>query len=356
MDNPNKSLFSAKNNKFAFLALIGAVTLVLLHGLLSLSLSRKVDPVIVTLEAGDSLTAIAQKLSEGKVINSAFWFGFYARISGVQNHLQAGKYQFEKKINSPEVLTALVNAEALQEEISILIPEGFNVWEIDQRLSDVGIILNTGSFARIALQHEGYLFPDTYRFSRGTSPGIILRAMRRNFKEKTTSFAEELDERILVIASMLEKEVRSPQDMRLVAGIIERRLALGQQLQIDAAVTYGVCRALVEQTQELVSSEIESGLVASLIPQTDFFDGRSCNVVLVPVALYLDFNSSYNTYKNFNLPPTPISNPGIESISAALNPQPSEYLYYLNPRGGGATIFSRSDAEHEAARRKFLGL
>ncbi|MDP3697075.1 MAG: endolytic transglycosylase MltG, partial [Candidatus Taylorbacteria bacterium] len=136
----------------------------------------------------------------------------------------------------------------------------------------------------------------------------------------------------LIIASMLEKEVREPQDMALVAGIIYKRLELGMLLQIDAAVTYGACL-------ERARNQSIYGF---------------CDVSQIGVANFLDIDSPYNLYLRSGLPAGPISNPGEEAIKAALNPEKSDYLFYLSAKSDGRTIFSRTAAEHERNRVKYL--
>lgn len=127
---------------------------------------------------------------------------------------------------------------------------------------------------------------------------------------------------------MIEKEVRNERDMRLVSGIIRKRIKIGKPLQLDATVSYGVC-----------------------LPKWE--DGKYCDVSLANIVDNIPRESAYNTYKRKGLPAGPISNPGLDSLKAALNPEKSDYLYYLNTRDG-TTIFSKTASEHEANRRKYI--
>jgi UPF0755 protein len=188
------------------------------------------------------------------------------------------------------------------------------------------------------LKQEGYLFPDTYRFSKEDLNGVkiqtldVVAKLQENFKGKTDDLFKNLSQQkikeTIVIASLLEKEVQSKAEMRLVAGIIEKRASIGMLLQIDATVAYGVC-------------------------YPKFLLRQYCDTSLANIIDNLKSSSPYNTYQRKGLPVAPISNPGIEAIKAALNPQPSDYLYYLTAKDG-TTIFSKTSAEHEAARRRYL--
>jgi len=137
----------------------------------------------------------------------------------------------------------------------------------------------------------------------------------------------------IIIASMLEREVQSDEDMRLVAGIMYKRMEIGMPLQIDATVAYGACLRQAEENNF----------------------GKNCDTSFIGVAREIPIDSKYNTYTRKGLPDGPISNPGLRAIDAAKNPKESPYLYYLSTRDG-ETIFSRTGAEHEANRRKYLGL
>ena len=122
--------------------------------------------------------------------------------------------------------------------------------------------------------------------------------------------------------------------MKLVSGIIKKRLELGIPLQIDAAVIYGACRRIAEEGNWI----------------------RNCNVTFQGPAIEIKIEGPFNTYIYKGLPPAPISNPGLQAIEAALNPTPSDYLYYLSTRDGSQMIYSKTPGEHAANRRKYLGI
>ncbi len=172
---------------------------------------------------------------------------------------------------------------------------------------------------------EGYLFPDTYSVSPGTSMEEIVRSFLLNFEKRITpEMRERMEERglslfeTITIASLIEKEVISPEDKRLVSGIIERRLEIDMNLQIDATITYLTGR-------------------------------RSVQVSVAETKI----DSPYNTYMYKGLPKGPISNPGEESIMAVLYPEESDYLYYLS-KPSGETVFSKTHEEHVRAKNNYL--
>ena len=208
--------------------------------------------------------------------------------------------------------------EFVPNDVQATIPEGKNIADIDRILFKAKIAENGALLKPEYIALEGMLFPDTYRFDRGSSAEDIIARMRKDYSQKDA----------LIIASILEKEVRTENDMKIVAGIIEKRLAAGMALQIDATVAYGVC-------------------------YPEFLKGRYCDVSKVNLVDNKKLDSAYNTYTRTGLPVGPISNPGLKALMAAQNPQSSEYWYYLSAKDG-TTIFSRTLEEHNIARVKYL--
>jgi UPF0755 protein len=172
---------------------------------------------------------------------------------------------------------------------------------------------------------EGFLFPDTYQISYSAGEKDIIRMMLANFDKKLTKdLREEIVRQnktifeIVTMASLLEKEVRTAEDKKLVAGVLWKRLKNRIPLQVDAAVSYITGKKTVKITKE--DTQIDS---------------------------------PYNTYKYLGLPLGPISNPGLESIKASIYPKESRYWYYLSTPEG-QTIFSRTLEEHNIAKAKYL--
>ncbi|PIR41760.1 MAG: hypothetical protein COV30_01835 [Candidatus Yanofskybacteria bacterium CG10_big_fil_rev_8_21_14_0_10_37_15] len=322
----------------------------------------------IVIEEGQSLNFIADVLKNEGVIRNKLIFIFYVLITGNEKKLQAGRYFFEPGINVFGVVQSMTKGFSESEDVVLTIPEGFNVFDIDERLFSFGLI-KKGEFAKKYFADEGQFFPDTYHFKRpdslsegknetadsagspqadsttSTSSGQASSLQVDSIAEKIKNhFNLKLKDSIVVLsplvfqdtlvrASILEKEARNEEDMRLVAGVIENRLERGMLLQIDATVSYGAClKKLKDSTY------------------------KYCDVSQVPVGEEIKNDSPYNSYTRPGLPPGPIANPGIQAIKAVLNPQKSDYLYYLSTRDGSRIIFSKTANEHAANRRKYLGL
>lgn len=291
-------------------------------------LNEKTEFVI---SKGDSSAKVARLLAEQNLIRNRFIFITYAVATGQEKKFQAGRYQLSSGMNIPQIVGMFANGLAESNDVAVTIPEGFNVFEIDKKLSESNLI-KPGVFFAQARHLEGFLFPDTYRFDQEETLQGIIKKMQANFDEK---IKEKPNRQQLIVASLLEKEVQQPEEMALVAGIIYKRLSLGMLLQIDATITYGVC--------------LDNSTVKQSTGNYGF-----CDVSKVGVANFLNQDSPYNSYRRPGLPPGPISNPGQEAIKAAMHPAASDYLFYLTSRSDGQTIFSRTSAEHERNRAKYL--
>ena len=280
----------------------------------------------ILIERGDSAEKIARLLEKNKLILNRHLFIFYVLASGNDKNLKAGKYKISSSMNIVQIVKKMEAGLSENEDIIITIPEGSNIWEIDRKLFEAGLILKEGVFFSSAKLLEVSLFPDTYNFKKDASVYDIIKKMRDNFLDKTEEL--ELGINTLIAASILEKEVKTKEDMEIVSGILWKRLAKRMPLQIDATVAYGVCREA---------------------------NKPFCDITQVPLRDNLDNVSPYNTYKVLGLPIGPISNPGLKALQAALNPVESEYWYYLSATAeDGRTIFSKTAVEHARNRAKYL--
>jgi UPF0755 protein len=208
--------------------------------------------------------------------------------------------------------------------IKITIPEGTSVLEIGGILSQKISDFKTDVFLKTAKPHEGYLFPETYFIYSKTEPSDIVDEMRAMFDTKTQAFFKEESlgghskKDIVIMASIIEKEAHGSGDRTIISSILWNRLAKGMRLQVDATVAYAV------------------GNPNGVLKKSDF-----------------SVDSPFNTYLYKGLPPAPISNPGIEALTAAVKFSPTSYLYYLHDKNG--TIhYARTYNEHLANIRKYL--
>jgi len=291
-------------------------------------LNKNSEAIMITIDPGDGAIAISEKLHNLNIIRSKYTFVLYTLINGVDKKLKAGVYSFSASMNIPFIIDKLVNGFVENTDIVVKIPEGFNAWDIDRRLADTGLI-EEGEFSVKALSYEGYLFPDTYRFDRRSTADEIIEKMRQNFDDKIADAGLIPTKDQLIMASIIEKEVRSEKDMKLVSGVLWKRIAIGMPLQVDSAVIYNACKIEERET---------------------------CYFGSIPVRKYLSVDGPYNTYIRKELPEAPISNPGLQSIIAAISPTPSSYLFYLSATAeDGRTIFSKTGTEHERNRKKYIG-
>jgi UPF0755 protein len=302
-------------------------------------------PKIVTIEPQSGFREISDLLAREGIIERAAPFRVYVLFRGWATSLRSGTYTFSGEVTVPSVAKTLTAGPA---DVVVTIPEGFTVFEIDKRLTNLGLI-EPGEIATLAQQPErfdfaflkndginsleGFLFPDTYRLSATMEPEDIIAKFLRNFDDKVANmidaqFSGESNPSLLslvTLASIIEKEVPASEDRKIVSGILWRRLELQIPLQVDAAVVYA---------WKLLNPNWK--------PQK-----------FALTAADIKINSPYNTYRNRGLPPGPIANPGLDAIEAALNPTDSPYWYYLSTQEG-KTIFSETLAEHEAARAHYL--
>lgn len=285
------------------------------------------------IQKGSGSRKVARVLAENGVIRSQHLFIFYAILTGNEKQIKAGRYIISPAMNIPRLLSTFTQGLAEPEGILVTIPEGNNIADVSLILSKAGMNNGPAILGAQGTGLEGYLFPDSYHFRGDESTGQIIGRLNDNFNRKARGTLKNVTDHdfkeAIIIASILEKEIRTEEDMRLVSGIIRKRLTRGMPLEIDATVAYGVC-------------------------YPKFLAGQYCDVSQVNLVDNILRDSEYNTYARNKLPPAPISNPGLAAILAALNPETSDYLYYLNAKDG-TTVFSKTGAEHQAARRKYLG-
>jgi len=305
--------------------------------------------VTFSIEKGESVDMIVKKLQEQKLISSGLIFKIYTMTHGLNRKLKAGDYILSSAMPIPEIAEKLVAGDVIKQKITII--EGWDLADIGSYLikqniaSAKDILEMAGLSAEGKLENgndfskefdflrdkpktqslEGYLFPDTYVITPGMNGEEVLGEILANFGQKLTDeLKAEIAEQkktifeIVTMASLIEKEVKTPEDKKIVSGILWKRLKIGMPLQVDATIAY--------------------------------ITGRNTTKILIQET---KIDNPYNTYKYKGLPIGPISNPGLESIEAAIYPKASPYLFYLSTPDG-KTIFSKNLKEHNAAKAKYL--
>lgn len=285
------------------------------------------------LASGKSLSHVSKDLSSQQILSNPRWLNWYARYYQKEK-IHPGEYFFELGTTPQTLLEKLNRGDIVLHQITFL--EGWTFKQILESLSreeNLKQLLNGKSDAeRLKLLNlpitnlEGWFYPDTYRFSRGTSDVEILTqaydAMRKMLWELWETRAPDLpyksDYQALILASIVEKETGSSDERTKIAGVFVRRLQLGMKLQTDPTVIFGM--------GDLYKGKITRKDLTSPTP--------------------------YNTYVIPGLPPTPIAIPGKASLHAALHPDASKALYFV-AKGDGTSHFSESLSEHQRAVVKY---
>jgi UPF0755 protein len=281
----------------------------------------------VDVAPGTRASAIALQMQKSGVIRSRYGFDLLGLQKG--GTLKAGEYRFDHPVPMPEVYTRLVQGDVYTRALTI--PEGYNIFDIAAAVEAAGFA-KRDDFLAAERQHieliagllpsgvhpaslEGYLFPDTYHFSRHATPLQMLTSMVRRFRQVSAQVGIDKANMVetVTMASLIEKEVGQDAERPLVAGVFVNRITRSMPLATDPTVIYA---ALLDNRWRgtIYASDLQSP-------------------------------SLYNTYRHTGLPPGPISNPGIAALRAALHPSQTDYLYFVSD-AAGHTRFSVDLKEH----------
>ena len=282
------------------------------------------EETVFTIEEGKTLSQVAQLLKTKELIKSIPLFKSVVIALDGEGGVRHGEYVFTGPQSTWTIARRMVEADFGLTLVAITIPEGSTVEEMKVIFEAHLPKFNGDVFRRIAKQDEGYLFPDTHSFLPNATELKVYRTMRNVFDEKIASVEDDITasgidlEDIIIMASLLEREARTTETRRTIAGILWKRLEIGMPLQVDAVFEYIIGKNTFMLTLE-----------------------------------DLEIDSPYNTYKYKGLPKGPIANPGMDSILAALNPTASPYLYYLSDKEGNI-YYSRTFEEHVAKKAQHL--
>ena len=286
----------------------------------------------IVIRDGSSLSSIAQQLYEADIISSPESFKVAAKLLNRTRAIYPGAYSIPKGLTNTEAIEALAHAKAI--EVTVTIPEGLRSDEI------IGILsrqLNLDSLKMMSLltdstllsiagdgftHLEGTLFPETYRFLENSDEFMVMAKMVRHFRESVDPEMLELAaalgfdlQRLITFASLVEKETAREDERRLVSSVYHNRIQKNMLLGCDPTVIYMLVRR----------GEWNGNLQRK----------------------HFAINDPYNSYLKRGLPPGPIANPGLASIHAALNPEKTDFLYFVGKNDGtGAHDFSKTLREH----------
>jgi UPF0755 protein len=306
--------------KLLFL-LLGATSLLLVSLAYSVEFLNTPHPafplnVDITVAEGLTQNDVTKLLEDAHIVRSSLYLYLHLEQRYPREFVRAGTYRFPRAMTTEEVAESLITGKNGSPLLRFTLPEGFRAGELLSYLPP-HLASSTGTDFR---EFEGYLFPDTYFVSRDTTLEEVVELLQKTFDEKIAPVREEIEQsgfteaEVVVFASILEREAKDVESKKIVSGILQNRLEIGMPLQVDAVFDYLLGKTSVELTDE-----------------------------------DLDLDSPYNTYRYAGLPPGPISNPGLESILAVLEPAETNYLYYLTGDDG---VFHYAETFEEHKRNK----
>lgn len=289
----------------------------------------------VVIPRGSTSNDIANVLRENGVIDNPLAFRVLLRVRGLDRDVEAGEYAFPAHESLDEVIHRLVEGQA-RVATWVTIPEGYTNAQIAEDLAGHRLGAETAYqsyFDHATLELggvrtkslEGYLFPSTYLFPLQTTPPMAADILVEQFRKELPADAAAQARRmgytlpqIVTVASLVEREAKADDERALIAGVIYNRLRADMPLEIDASIEY----VFPHHKTEITRADLR-------------------------------IKSPYNTYLHTGLPPTPIANPGLPSLLAALHPKHSDYYYYVY-KGNGHHAFARTLQEHEANVSRYL--
>ncbi len=327
--------FRFSRNFAEITAIVTLSCLLIFYGVLLLwPQGNPYDFVKVTIPKGASLNEVGITLKNNNIIHNKQSFQLAVKILGYEKDIPAGRFRIEKASTNYAIIDELVNGKQLTKKVTIR--EGWTISmiakELDEKLGIKTHFFEDATHNKNLLDKwgiqaksfEGYLFPNTYQFNENELPSDIINVMvqeyKRNLSDEMLVQMNQIkmsEQEVLTLASIIEGEAIYDKERAIISGVYHNRLKKGMRLQADPTIQY----ILEDGPRRLLN--------------------RDLKIV-----------SPYNTYLNKGLPPGPINNPGIESIKAALFPTESDYLYFV-ARGDGYHTFSKTEKQHNKAKRDF---
>lgn len=324
--------------KILYTAAIVAAALIIcgIMAVFSPNRCKLLEETTVTIPQGSSISDIADILKEEGVISRKIGFIAKTVMTGKNDELKYGEFEFSPGMSFKEVITVLCDNGAQKETVNVVIPEGYSVELIVKKFTDSGIAdaekfeeaLNKDydyEFLKYIEENpeckyrlQGFLFPSTYEFYKDATAEDVIKTMLEEFEKqynKTGASYENISE-IITKASLVEREAKLDEERAMIAGVIENRLEIYMLLQIDATAVYAITDGMYD-IERVYEKDIK-------------------------------IDSKYNTYKYKGLPIGPICSPGLKSIEAVLSPAEHEYFYYrTTDKNDGSHRFSVTYEEHK---------
>lgn len=325
-----------------FLLAIGLAIGFFAFQFLGSGVSKDTTEVLFDVSPGQSMTTVTQNLESQKLIKNGWLFLQYSRLRGMNAKLKKGEYALNRAMTPFEIMSVITSGKSVLRNFTV--PEGYTIFDIADLMEKSGYgtkkefleLVTNKAFIKSELGEdlsslEGYLFPDTYKVTKFDSQKEITQQMLRHFltvwKEveplaQQSAFTKTWSRhKIITFASIVEKETGNPSDRELVSSVFHNRLKQNMKLQTDPTVLYGKALLLGSMPNNITRADLSTP-------------------------------TPHNSYTNYGLPPTPISNPGAEAIKASLSPAGTKFLYFVS-RNDGTTAFSETLAAHNLAVQKF---
>lgn len=318
----NRSLKKSIMLFMFFLFVTGLVFVISYQRVIDKPLKSNEDKIIIEVDQGEGFYDILNKLDKENKLTNKLLLKVKLTIDKVDVKLREGIYEVDANTNLNQLIESLENEENDKGLIKLTIPEGYSIEDIAAEVEEKGICSKDEFLVAVKNYElpnfvksndkkkynlEGFLYPDTYLIEKGSDANLIIKLMLKRFEEVLKQLKDETEfdikdedvEKIINIASLIEKEARVKNDRPLISSVIYNRLEKDMKLQLDAAVIYAL--------------------------------GYHVDLVLNK---HLEIDSPYNIYKYKGLPIGPIANPGIDCIRAALSPEKTDYLYYILEEDG----------------------
>jgi UPF0755 protein len=277
-------------------------------------ISQSSSPKTFVVNQGDGLVSISRRLKSNQFVRSQLVFIFHAYRLGLNRQLQAGTFLLSSSLSTEEIVQKLSRGGSHDYWLKII--DGTRLEEIKNQVP--------ADFSSLAIDLEGQLFPDSYLIPEDYTSQEILAVIQKNFSAKfaqakvSATNTELSDSQIVTLASLLEREGRTLPSKQMIAGILLNRLKINMALQVDATVQYA---------RDTI---------------------RTPKVYWQPLSsVDLKIKSPFNTYLQPGLPPSPICNPGYDSLYAAFHPTSSDYLYYITGTDGQMYYAATLDAHNQ---------
>ena len=293
--------------------------------------------VKITVKPGSSLGAIAKQLYDNKIISNEQMFCWAVQIMGKEKEIPKGTFRLVNTQSNYDIIQQLVYGSPEVKKVRLL--EGWSVKQIAEHLNDVmgfetDEIIHLSQDRHFLRKHniiapsvEGYLFPDTYLFFEGDSPGSVLDNVVSEYKkfwrDAYRDRAKELnmtEHEVVTLASIIEGEAIYDNERPIISGVYHNRLKIGMKLQADPTIQY----IIEDGPRRLLNRDLR-------------------------------IDSPYNTYLHEGLPPGPINSPGEKSLKAALYPDENDYYFFV-ATGDGYHTFTTNERDHNQAKKQLQKL